>query len=319
MVTKTLSSSDITQAASILHSGELVALPTETVYGLAADACNVEAIKKVFIAKGRPEEHPLIVHLASESALQKWACDISPDAKKLAEKFWPGPLTMIFKKKEHVSLLITGGIDTVAIRVSSHPVIIAVLEHLPSGAVVAPSANFHKKISPTQANHVLKTLSNRIAAVVDAGPSVIGIESTIIDMSKEIPTILRYGVITKRMIEEILEKKVNAPLSHTEKVSGNMNNHYQPEKPLYILSKEEIEQALDSEKHIAIMHISPIKKLHDVEYYLMPGDKNLYAQALYEKLHQIDSTDALKILVERPPQTIEWLDILDRLTKASFK
>lgn len=319
MATQILSSTDIIQAASLLHSGQLVALPTETVYGLAADACNPDAIKKVFIAKGRPQEHPLIVHLSSKSELENWARDISQEAKKLAENFWPGPLTMIFKKKEHVSDLITGGIDTVAIRVSNHPVITAVLENLPSKAVVAPSANFHKKISPTQAGHVLKTLDSRIAAVVDAGPSVIGIESTIIDMSKETPTILRYGAITKSMLEEVLCKKVSAPDSHTEKVSGNMKNHYQPEKPLYILSKEEIERQLDLEQHIAIMHISTLRKVPGAKYYLMPSNKNLYAQLLYDVLHQVDASDALKILVERPPQIAEWLDISDRLTKASFK
>ena len=318
MQTKILKEYQINEAVDFLKKGELVALPTETVYGLAADACNETAIQKIFIAKGRPLDHPLIVHLDSYETLDHWTQNISRYVKKLAEHFWPGPLTMILNKRNHVSNSITAGLNTVAIRIPKHPIILDIINKLGNG-IVAPSANSHQKISPTKAIHVLKTLDGKISAIVDGEMSSIGIESTIIDMTKDVPIILRYGVITKKMIEHVLKLDIACPSNHNQRVSGNMKNHYQPEKPLFLLSIGQIDFLSKKESNIAIMHYSKISKNHGCIYYQMSQDRVQYAKYLYSTLHDIDSTDVEKIFVEKPPDSIEWNDIMDRLVKASVK
>jgi L-threonylcarbamoyladenylate synthase len=316
--TKILTDLDLEEAVSLLKNGEVVALPTETVYGLAADAKNSEAITKIFISKGRPSEHPLIVHVDTLARVSDWAKEIPEDAKKLAKSFWPGPLTMIFAKKNDVLPLITGGLPTVAVRIPNHAVTLEIIKKLGNG-IVAPSANAHKKTSPTKPEHVLKTLEGKIAALVDGGTCSVGIESTIIDMSQEVPVILRPGAITKEMIEKVLGITVQSPLKHNEKVSGNMEFHYQPEKPLYLMSRDEIEKLLLTEDGLAIMHYSNLPQSNHATYYRMPTNKTFYAQALYTTLHSIDNTDVKKIIVEKPPFLSEWSDINDRLIKAASK
>lgn len=318
MHTKILNHDQIDEAVCLLKNGELVALPTETVYGLAADATNEAAIKKIFEVKNRPSNHPLILHIASDETLEYWAQNISLSARKLIARFWPGPLTLVLHKTNNVSDLITGGLATVAIRVPNHPIILDVMNKLGNG-IVAPSANAHQKTSPTQPIHVLKTLDGKIPAVLDGGVASVGLESTIIDMTKDIPTILRYGAITKTMIEEVLGQEVACPINHNEKVSGNMKNHYQPEKPLYLVFTHEIESLSSTEGKSAIMHYSNITKKDGFMYYQMPGTKEQYAQALYSALHEIDSMAVDKIFVERPPQSTSWSDVNDRLLKASMK
>ena len=318
MQTKLFKSCQTDQAAALLKNGQVVALPTETVYGLAADAKNEDAIKKIFLAKGRPSDHPLIVHIDSLDMLNEWAQEVSLQAKKLAEHFWPGPLTMVFKKRESVSNLITGGLDTVAIRMPNHPVILDVITKL-GNAVVAPSANAHKKTSPTKPEHVLKTLDGKIAGIVDGGVCSIGIESTIIDMTKENPVILRPGSITAKALELVLKTKVQVPFDHNEKVSGNMKIHYQPEKPLFLLSLEQIENLLHTESNVAVMHYSDLNKQESCLYYKMSSKRHDYAKDLYATLHAIDATAVEKIFVETPPVLNEWSDVNDRLLKASKK
>lgn len=310
--------SQIDEAALFLKRGELVALPTETVYGLAADAKNEEAILKIFTAKDRPLEHPLILHLASFGQVDDWVEDYPSVAKKLADHFWPGPLTMIFRKKNHVSNLITGGLNTVAIRFPNHTLTKKVIEKLGNG-IVAPSANKHKRISPTSVAHVLKTLDGEIAAVLDGGKCSVGLESTILDMTKNVPVILRCGSITPSMLEEILKIRPKTPLMHSEKVSGNMIDHYKPKAPLFILSTFEIESLLLKETNVAVVYYSNILKNQNIDYYQMPSKKIDYAKMLYETLHQIDSTSIDKIFVEMPPKLEEWYDVYDRLQKAAFK
>jgi L-threonylcarbamoyladenylate synthase len=317
MDTKILTLDQIDEAITLLKNGELVALPTETVYGLAADANNPEAIQKIFIAKNRPVDHPLILHIDSYEKLNHWAQDISLNAIKLAQYFWPGPLTMVLKKRITVNSIITAGLDTVAIRVPKHSVILQIINKL--GGIVAPSANIHKKTSPTQAQHVLKTLAGKIPAVLDGGTSIIGIESTIIDMTQDIPTILRYGVITKDLIEKVVGCTVNCPIQHNKKISGNMKDHYQPDKPLSLITIKEIENL--SSTNIAIIHYSDIKQYNPTcMYYKMSQNKDEYTSALYDILHQInDCNMTQKIFVETPPNSLEWHDVIDRLTKASYK
>jgi L-threonylcarbamoyladenylate synthase len=255
MQTKIIKSDQIDEAVDLLRNGELVALPTETVYGLAADAKNEAAIQKIFDVKDRPRNHPLILHINSYEKLDYWAQNISIYVQKMVESFWPGPLTIVLNKNNNASDIITGGLDTVAIRVPKHPVILEVIEKLGNG-IVAPSANAHQKTSPTKPIHVLKTLNGKIPAIIDGGMSSVGIESTIIDMTKDVPTILRYGTITKEMIEKVLQLKINCPIKHNAKISGNMKNHYQPEKPLFLLSTNQIEYLSSEEVDCAIMHYS---------------------------------------------------------------
>jgi L-threonylcarbamoyladenylate synthase len=214
--------------------------------------------------------------------------------------------------------VITGGLPTVAVRIPNHTIALEIIKKLGNG-IVAPSANAHKKTSPTKPEHVLKTLEGKIAAVVDGGTCSVGIESTIIDMSKETPVILRPGAITKEMIENVLGITVESPLKHNEKVSGNMEFHYQPEKPLYLMTLDQIEKMLPTEDVIAVMHYSTLPQRKNVISYPMPINKTLYAQNLYTMLHTIDSTDVKKIIVEKPPFSSEWSDINDRLIKAASK
>ncbi|NBP16392.1 threonylcarbamoyl-AMP synthase [bacterium] len=318
MKTKLLKADQINQAVNLLKDGEIVAVPTETVYGLAADALNDHAIAKIFQAKNRPANHPLILHTESYDQINDWAINISEDAKKLAKHFWPGPLTMILQKNNRVSSLITGGLDTVGLRVPDHPVALALIKKLGNG-IVAPSANAHKKTSPTKPEHVLKTLDGKIAGIIDGGPCSVGIESTIIDMTKSTPVIVRPGAITAQMIEAVINKKVESPLQHNQKVSGNMEIHYQPDKPLFLLSLDTIEKKLPTERSVAVMHYSEIAHHKHATYYKMPNNKNDYAKGLYQTLYVIDTTDVDTIFVEIPPTSAEWSDVNDRLRKASWK
>lgn len=318
MQTKILKSTQKNEAVDLLKNGEIVALPTETVYGLGADAKNNLAINKIFIAKNRPSDHPLIVHIATFREAEDWAEKVPLNAKVLAESFWPGPLTMILHKKEGVSDLITGGLNTIALRIPNHPVILSIIDKLGNG-IVAPSANTHTKTSPTKAKHVLRDLEGKISAVVDGGSCGVGIESTIIDMTKEVPVILRPGAITSEMIQKVLGIKIALYAEHNERVPGNINTHYQPEKPLFLLSIEEMEIFSQKENRVAIMHYSKIEKRNNNAYYKMPRKKSAYGKALYAMLHRIDNTNLDKIFVEKPPCLSEWSDINDRLTRAASK
>jgi len=318
MTIKMLKANQINEAVSLLQNGEIVAIPTETVYGLAADATNDEALRKIFVAKGRPSDHPLIVHIESFDKVNDWAERVPESAKILAQHFWPGPLTMIFWKRKTVSNLITGGLKTVALRVPNHPLALEIIKKLGKG-IAAPSANTHKKTSPTKPEHVFKSLKGKIATIVDGGPCSIGIESTIVDMTKETPIILRPGVITADMIKKVINMKVYQPFNHTDRVSGNMKEHYQPEKPLFVLSKKELEICIEREKNIAVMHHSIIERSPSAAFYQMPVTKSEYAKKFYEMLHHIDDTNVEKILVEQPPNSNDWADINNRLQKASSK
>lgn len=318
MQTKILTIHQIDEAVELLKNGQVVALPTETVYGLAADAHNVEAIGKIFAAKNRPADHPLIVHIDTLARIHDWIEFFPENAQKLAQAFWPGPLTMVFIKKSLVHASITGGNKTVAIRIPNHSIFLQIIEKLGNG-IVAPSANAYQKTSPSKAEHVLKSLDTKIAAVLDGGQCSVGIESTIIDMTHEIPVILRPGAITGSMIEKVLGMKIEFPESHNEKIPGNMQMHYQPEKPLYLFNTDDLEKYSQNEHNVAVMHHSKITQFNHLTYYTMPENKKEYAQKLYDTLHTIDTTNVTKIFVENPPMSSEWSGIRDRLSKASTK
>jgi L-threonylcarbamoyladenylate synthase len=314
--TRILDTSQLDEAVALLRRGDVVALPTETVYGLAADATSDGGVGKVFTAKGRPARHPLIVHLACFDEASDWAADIPDSARVLAEHFWPGPLTMVLPGKASVNPRISGGLETIALRVPGHPVALAIIRNLGNG-IVAPSANAHKKTSPTQVEHVLKTLSGRIAAVVDGGPCSVGIESTIVDLTGERPVILRPGAITVSMIEHALQLPLDRHARHDVRAPGNMPVHYQPEKPVLLLSRPELVSRLAHETRVAVMHHSDLEVGEGVACYRMSIDRADYARSMYRTLHRIDATDVARILVEAPPAGDDWADINDRLSKAA--
>ncbi|MEQ1776535.1 MAG: L-threonylcarbamoyladenylate synthase, partial [Burkholderiales bacterium] len=232
---------NITRAVATLRAGGLVAFPTETVYGLGADASNPDAIKKVFAAKGRPHDHPLIVHVASSSQLTEWARDIPSAAHTLAKKFWPGPLTLILKRAPGVSDLVTGGQDTVAIRVPSHPVAQALLQAF-GGGVVGPSANRFGRVSATTADHVRQEFGDAVDCILDGGACDVGIESTIIDLSGSKPALLRPGWITAAQIESALGLSLTAPDAQSPRAPGTLEKHYAPRTPVMLVEGDLIDE-----------------------------------------------------------------------------
>ena len=238
---------DIQRAVALLCQGELVALPTETVYGLGADALNPDAVAKIFTAKGRPSDHPLIVHLADAGQIMTWAREVPKDAIALARAFWPGPLTLILKRDESVPDLVTGGQDTVGLRVPNHPVALELLRAFGSG-VAAPSANRFGRISPTTAEHVRQELGERVALILDGGACAVGLESTIVDLSRGVPVILRPGAIGADDIARVLGRRPRlrgefeaeaggaAEQGATPRVSGALAAHYAPRTPLELVA-----------------------------------------------------------------------------------
>ena len=324
--------SDLQRAVTLLREGELVGIPTETVYGLAADAANPAAVAKIFAAKGRPADHPLIVHVASADELPRWAIDIPGAAYRLAAAFWPGPLTLILRKQTAVPAAVTGGQDTVGIRVPNHPLTLQLLEAFQaaggSGGVAAPSANRFGRISPTTADHVRQELAERVPLVLDGGPCQVGIESTIVDLSRGEPVILRPGAITAEQIAQVLALgSVNSEGSGsreagvtTPRVSGSLDAHYAPLTPLRLVPSAELDRTLARE--LAAGHRCALLAFqalgHDaVVHYPASHSAAGYAHDLYGALRQLDQSGADLILVETPPEGSEWLAVHDRLGRAA--
>lgn len=312
---------DILEATAMIQRGQIIAVPTETVYGLAADARNIHAVEKIFTVKNRPSNHPLIVHIASFEKISEWAKDIPPAAAIIAKHFWPGPITLLLKKNDLVNDVVTGGLNTIAIRIPQNEVLLKILQLLNTG-IAAPSANPHKRISPTTSQHVMSGLSGKIDAVLDGGACQIGVESTILDLTKSRISILRHGPITKKMIENVLKVSVYSPSSHLEKVPGNMRAHYQPYTKTYLKSLSEIEMQLslieNQEKLFGIIHYSDMKYRHkNIKAIKLSKNKTQYGKLIYNALHELDKMNVDQILVEAPPNKEEWDDILDRLSKAS--
>jgi L-threonylcarbamoyladenylate synthase len=314
-------SEGVSLAVQILKNSGIVAIPTETVYGLCADASNPIAIQKIFTAKNRPQNHPLILHIKSVNDLEKWAVNISNDALVLAKAFWPGPLTILLNKSDMVLNSVTAGSQKVAIRVPSNEIFNQVLS-IGNFALVAPSANIHKKTSPTKAEHVIKQLDGLIDAVLDGGDCAFGLESTIVDCtsSTEQIQILRPGPISKTQIENIIKKSIGLTVEHNAKVSGNMKEHYQPNKPSYLLKSEYVLSyiAQSATKYSVIYYSeafdAKINNKHNA--IKMPTNPTQYAKLLYSSLHSADQSNSEAIIIEYPQQTEEWLYINDRLQKA---
>lgn len=311
-------SADIEQCAILLRAGALVAVPSETVYGLAADARNSDAVAAIFRAKGRPANHPLIVHLPGLDVLPYWANSVSDDVYKLAEAFWPGPLTLLLPKAPSVSSVVTGGLNTIGVRVPSHPVFLSLLQQY-NLALAAPSANLYKKLSPTSAAQVMAGMQGRVSAVLDGGNCEFGLESTIVDMTTEEPTIVRAGPITAGQIAAVLGKPVQQPQQHNVSVSGNVKAHYQPDKPLLCFSREQLLSQLPELKHqVALLHYSAFTANANVTALPMPATAPEYAQRLYQTLFAADQLPVSAIWCELPPVAEQWRAVHDRLSRAAY-
>ena len=307
---------DVQRAAAILRRGGLVAFPTETVYGLGADASNAAAMARLYAVKGRPGDHPVIVHFADARAAFGWASEVPDTARRLAAKFWPGPLTLVLKRAPHVGDFVTGGQDTVGVRVPVHPLALEVIAAF-GGGVAAPSANRFGRVSPTTAQHVHADLGADVDLVVDGGPCGVGIESTIVDVSRGTPVLLRPGGISRAELEAALGSPVALPDAEAPRVSGSLAAHYAPRTPARLVSSE----ALEAE----IARLGPTAGVlafsgpdDRVDFWLrMPRDPAAYAQKLYAALRELDSTGCALLLIESPPPVPEWQAVLDRLRRAA--
>ncbi len=311
----------ITRAVAVLKAGDLVAFPTETVYGLGADAANAVAVRKIFAAKGRPVDHPLIVHVADAVQLANWAREIPPAAHALAKKFWPGPLTLVLKRHARVPDAVTGGQDTVAIRVPAHAVAQALLREF-GGGVAAPSANRFGRVSATTAAHVHEEFGDMVACVLDGGAADVGIESTIVDCSRATPALLRPGWITPQQLEAVLGAPLVAPDASAPRVSGSLDKHYAPQTALLLLEGDLINELAHSltrqGKRVAVLARTALQPVIDgLVWRAAPVDAAGYAHDLYASLRELDHAGCDAILVEQLPEQAAWLAIRDRLQRAA--
>ena len=319
----------IGRAADILRAGGLVAFPTETVYGLAADAGNADAVHRLYRVKHRPKAHPVIVHLASAAELPRWAAEVSPHAEKLAGVFWPGPLTLVVKRAAHVLDAITGGQDTVALRVPHHPLALELLEAFRgpddggcARGIAAPSANRFGKVSPTTAEHVRADLGADVDLILDGGACDVGIESTIVDVSSESPSILRPGRITAAQIESILGVSLAAPSESAPAAPGSLPAHYAPRAKARLAKRVQIIEELVANRgrKIAVLALEvSVPRLATALTAVEPAVPGSYARALYANLRRLDAAGADLILIESPPDTPAWAGVLDRLRRATSR
>jgi L-threonylcarbamoyladenylate synthase len=328
-VTAIPASAEIERAAAILRAGGLVAFPTETVYGLGADAANPAAVAKIFAVKGRPQNHPLIVHLADIGQLPLWAADIPAAAHTLAAAFWPGPLTLVLKRAPGVPDCVTGGQGTVGLRIPGHPVALELLRTFAGeyggrrySGVAAPSANKFGRISPTKAEHVRAELGAALDWVLDGGECEVGIESTIIDLSRGRAVLLRPGQITAARIAAVLGAEVELPDAAAPRAPGALDSHYAPRTPLYLVPAAELAARLGSlrgQKVAVLARADAPSGLQGVHWQAAPRAVAGYAHELYASLRRLDDLGCDLILVEAPPAVPEWHGVDDRLKRASTK
>jgi L-threonylcarbamoyladenylate synthase len=318
---------DFDRAVELLRAGELVAFPTETVYGLGADASNPAAVAKIFAAKGRPADHPLIVHLAGHDAVDHWADQVPAVAWELMETFWPGPLTLILKKQAWVPDAVTGGQDTVGLRVPGHPVALELLRRFATVAgehagIAAPSANRFGRISPTTAAHVREELGDRVSLILDGGPCAVGIESTIVDCSGGEPLVLRPGHISPAHLEAVFGRRLPIlTAAGAPRVSGSLAAHYAPQTPMRLVASERLLDFLNAQRHKGdrcgvIAHSQPPQAGMPHLWKLLAADPVGYAHGLYAALREMDHAGVALIVVEALPETPEWVAVADRLRRA---
>lgn len=322
---------EVARAVAVLRRGGLVALPTETVYGLGADASADDAVRRVFAVKGRPSDHPLIVHVADVDRLADWVDEVPPAARVLAAEFWPGPLTLLLRRGAHVSDAVTGGRPTVAVRVPAHPLTLAVLRAF-GGGVAAPSANRFGKVSPTTAAHVRADLGDDVDMVLDGGPCAIGVESTIVDLTGARPVVLRTGAITAERLSEVLGTPVDRADDERSpgpgggaRAPGMLESHYAPDARVHLVDAGEVLGVLadllaTDEGLVGLLAPGVVDDVPDGVVELEPaGPPDDYAAVLYARLRQADRL-GLRHLVCIPPST-EGVGsaVVDRLRRASTR
>jgi L-threonylcarbamoyladenylate synthase len=327
----------IEHAARVLAQGQLVAFPTETVYGLGADAENPLAVGRIYAAKGRPSNHPVIVHVAPGADLSYWAVDIPDQARMLIDAFWPGPLTLILKRAAGIDPSVSGGQDSVGVRCPSHPVAqrllraFAMLNPNGHGGVAGPSANRFGHVSPTRAEHVRAEFPDEVAGgmpVLQGGAAAVGIESTIVDLSRVDqglgPVLLRPGHISAADIARVLGVAPALPDAAAPRASGTLRAHYAPRTPLVLVTREQLEAAAvglglpEDGRAVAIAYTPrPLQIDPGLVWQPVAAEPALYAQALYALLRELDGMGYRRILVEAPPRTPEWAAVNDRIGRAA--
>ena len=306
------SRADLAAARRVLVAGGLVAFPTETVYGLGADASSESAVARLYAVKRRPPDHPVIVHFASAEDAFQWAREVPEGARTLADRFWPGPLTLILGKSEKAGTFVTGGQDTVGLRVPSHPVARQLLRHF-GGAIAAPSANRFGRVSPTTAAHVRADLGKDVDLVLEGGPSEVGIESTIVDLSSGAPRLLRPGRISQAELEEVVGA-IQGKSSQSPRHSGGLERHYAPRTRARLVASHALDREIAANGDAAVLAFS--RPDERVDFWLrMPRDPAAYAQRLYAAMRELDEAGCELILIEAPPESAEWAAVRDRLAR----
>jgi L-threonylcarbamoyladenylate synthase len=329
---------NITRAVAWLHAGEPIGLPTETVYGLAADASNADAVTRIFSAKGRPVDHPLIVHVASAGVAKAWAAEWPEAAEKLANAFWPGPMTLIVKRAAHVLDAVTGGQDTVGLRVPSHPVAQAVLREFSgngdtAAGLAAPSANQFGQVSPTTAAHVAAEFPDRLLMILDGGACEVGVESTIIDLSGERVRVLRPGRVRTSEIEQVLGASLAEPgndapgtdSGDTLRVPGALASHYSPKTQTLLLATSRLKMQLRAFRQAqdrgpmrcVITHSFDAEPAERVRVIRLAADAETWERELYALLRALDEERYGTLIIEAPPATPEWDAVNDRVKRAT--
>ncbi len=304
----------VDRAAAAVRAGRLVAFPTETVYGLGANALDGAAVARIFEAKGRPTTNPVIVHVADVSEALNVAADWPETASRLAARFWPGPLTLVVAKADRVPSIVTAGGATVAVRCPNHPVARALIRAA-GVPIAAPSANRSTELSPTRAAHVLKSLNGRIDLLLDGGPCATGIESTVIDVTGEMPRVLRPGPITVPMLEAACGRvAIGATHGGVARSPGQMAKHYSPRTPVVLAEDADAEHSRLTAAGLRVISVGP-----DLVYDYRPvsNDPAEYAADLYALLHELDGAGFDRIVIEMPPDTPEWAGVRDRLVRAA--
>lgn len=312
------------QAASLLAAGELVAFPTETVYGLGARADDDAAVAKIFAAKGRPADHPLIVHVAEPRDAERFARTVPAVARRLMDAFWPGPLTLILPRAEGLAAAAAGGQSSIGLRCPAHPVahaLLAAAQQLGVAGVAAPSANRFGRISPTLASHVVSEFGDALT-VLDGGACELGIESSIVDCTRGHPVLLRPGMLTRARIEAAAGEPLLAPDADAPRASGTLAAHYAPKAKLRLMSQQMLTSALqllgDEPTTLAVYSRSvPLGAANGVRHRRMPALPGQAAHELFSVLRELDDEGAQLIWVEEPPADPEWDGVRDRLLRAA--
>jgi len=312
---------DVNQAAAVLRAGGLVAFPTETVYGLGADARNPAAVARIFSAKGRPADHPLIVHVADAGQLTAWARDIPETAWRLAAAFWPGPLTLVLPRMAGVPDAVTGGLDTVALRVPGHPMALELLAAFGDG-IAAPSANRYGRVSPTSAEDVREELGDVVDLVLDGGSCQVGIESTIVDLSSATPRMLRPGAVTECELRRVLDGPVMATSDASVRAPGRKLSHYSPQARVVLVSTDNVRQQVDAwrEHGLRVGVLAPHRPSalpDDVAWLHLAGGFREQAQALYRRLREADHLSLQVLVVVMPDDVGLGHALRDRLRRAA--